>query len=161
MKKRWLCLFVENEVGVLAKITGLFSAKAYNLNSLTVGITQDETVSRVTISLFSDDQLFEQIKKQLNRMVEVIKVIDYTDIDIYRKEIMFLKILKCTEHDRAFLFQFSDTYGTRILDFNKDYVLMESIKAEEENDIMLKLLCKKLNNPFEIVRGGSVAVEAV
>nr|WP_288829836.1 acetolactate synthase small subunit [uncultured Clostridium sp.] len=161
MKKRWLCLFVENEVGVLARITGLFSAKAYNLNSLTVGTTQDETASRVTISLFSDDQLFEQIKKQLNRMVEVFKVIDYTDIDIYRKEIMFLKILKCTENDRTFLFQFSEVYGIRILDFNKDSVLMESIKAEEENNLMLQLLYKKLDNPFEIVRGGSVAVEAV
>ena len=161
MKKRWLCLFVENEVGVLARITGLFSGKAYNLNSLTVGTTQDETVSRITISLFSDDQIFEQIKKQLNRMVEVIKVIDYTDIDIFRKEIMFLKILKCTEHDRAFLFQFSEIYGTRILDFNKDSVLMESIKAEEENNLMLQLLYKRLDNPVEIVRGGSVAVEAV
>lgn len=161
MKKRWLCLFVENEVGVLARITGLFSAKAYNLNSLTVGVTQDETVSRVTISLFSDDQIFEQIKKQLNRMVEVIKVIDYTDIDIYRKEIMFIKILKCTEYDRAFLFQFSDIYGTRILDFNNDSVLMESIKTEEENNFMLQLLYRKMDKLFEIVRGGSVAVEAV
>ncbi|GLB32526.1 acetolactate synthase small subunit [Lacrimispora amygdalina] len=161
MKKRWLCLFVENEVGVLARITGLFSAKAYNLNSLTVGTTQDETASRVTISLFSDDQLFEQIKKQLNRMVEVFKVIDYTDIDIYRKEIMFLKILKCTENDRTFLFQFSEVYGIRILDFNKDSVLIESIKAEEENNLMLQLLYKRLDNPVEIVRGGSVAVEAV
>lgn len=152
---------MENEVGVLARITGLFSAKAYNLNSLTVGTTQDETASRVTISLFSDDQLFEQIKKQLNRMVEVFKVIDYTDIDIYRKEIMFLKILKCTENDRAFLFQFSEVYGIRILDFNKDSVLMESIKAEEENNLMLQLLYKRLDNPVEIVRGGSVAVEAV
>ena len=161
MKKRWLCLFVENEVGVLARITGLFSGKAYNLNSLTVGTTQDETVSRVTISLFSDDQLFEQIKKQLNRMVEVIKVIDYTDIDIYRKEIMFLKILKCTENDCAFLFQFSEVSGIRIFDFNKDSVLMESIKAEEENNLMLQLLYKRLDNPIEIVRGGSVAIEAV
>lgn len=161
MKKRWLCLFVENEVGVLARITGLFSAKAYNLNSLTVGVTQDETVSRVTISMFSDDQIFEQIKKQLNRMVEVIKVIDYTDIDIYRKEIMFIKILKCTEYDRAFLFQFSDIYGTRILDFNNDSVLMESIKTEEENNFMLQLLYRKMDKLFEIVRGGSVAVEAV
>lgn len=161
MKKRWLCLFVENEVGVLARITGLFSAKAYNLNSLTVGVTEDETVSRVTISLFSDDQIFEQIKKQLNRMVEVIKVIDYTDIDIYRKEIMFIKILKCTEYDRAFLFQFSDIYGTRILDFNNDSVLIESIKTEEENNFMLQLLYRKMDKLFEIVRGGSVAVEAV
>ena len=77
MKKRWISLYVENQVGVLSKISGLFSAKSYNLDSLTVGTTEDPTVSRMTIATVSDDETFEQIKKQLNRMVEVIKVIDY------------------------------------------------------------------------------------
>jgi acetolactate synthase-1/3 small subunit len=72
MKKRWICLFVENEIGVLARIAGLFSAKSYNLDSLTVGITEDSTISRMTISLTSDDKTFEQIKKQLCRSVEVM-----------------------------------------------------------------------------------------
>ena len=75
MKKRWIALYVENQVGVLAKVSGLFSAKSYNLHSLTVGETEDETVSRMTIGVESDDITFEQIKKQLNCMVEVIKVI--------------------------------------------------------------------------------------
>ena len=61
MKKRWISLFVENEVGVLAKIAGLFSGKSYNLQSLTVGETEDPTVSRMTISLIGDDVTFEQI----------------------------------------------------------------------------------------------------
>ena len=65
MKKRWICLFVENEIGVLAKISGLFSGKSYNLDSLTVGTTEDKSISRMTISLTSDDKTFEQIKKQL------------------------------------------------------------------------------------------------
>lgn len=76
MKNRWIALYVENQVGVLAKVSGLFSGKSYNLQSLTVGTTEDETVSRMTICVTSDDITFEQIKKQLNRMVEVIKVID-------------------------------------------------------------------------------------
>ena len=80
MKNRWIALYVENQVGVLAKVSGLFSGKSYNLQSLTVGTTEDETVSRMTICVTSDDITFEQIKKQLNRMVEVIKVIDFTDI---------------------------------------------------------------------------------
>ena len=80
MKKRWISLYVENQVGVLSKISGLFSGKSYNLDSLTVGTTEDPTVSRMTIATVSDDETFEQIKKQLNRMVEVIKVIDFTDI---------------------------------------------------------------------------------
>ena len=74
MKKRWISLYVENQVGVLSKISGLFSGKSYNLDSLTVGTTEDPTVSRMTIGTVSDDETFEQIKKQLNRMVEVIKV---------------------------------------------------------------------------------------
>ena len=89
-KKRWISLLVENEIGVLARISGLFSGKSYNLNSLTVGTTEDITISRMTISLTSDDQTFEQIKKQLNRSVEVIKVIDFTDIAIHMKELMFI-----------------------------------------------------------------------
>ena len=78
MKNRWIALYVENTVGVLAKVSGLFSGKSYNLQSLTVGTTEDETVSRMTICVTSDDVTFEQIKKQLNCMIEVIKVIDLT-----------------------------------------------------------------------------------
>ena len=70
MKTRWISLYVENQVGVLSKISGLFSGKSYNLDSLTVGTTEDPTVSRMTIATVSDDETFEQIKKQLNRMVE-------------------------------------------------------------------------------------------
>ena len=86
MKNRWIALYVENEVGVLAKVSGLFSAKSYNLQSLTVGTTEDETISRMTICVTSDDITFEQIKKQLNRMVEVIKVIGLTDVPLHMKE---------------------------------------------------------------------------
>ena len=92
MKKRWISLYVENQVGVLSKISGLFSAKSYNLDSLTVGTTEDSTVSRMTIATVSDDETFEQIKKQLNRMVEVIKVIDFTDVFVRMKEILYIKV---------------------------------------------------------------------
>ena len=82
MKDRWIALYVENQVGVLAKISGLFAGKSYNLKSLTVGTTEEEDTSRITISTMCDDITFEQIKKQLNRMVEVIKVMDLTNVPI-------------------------------------------------------------------------------
>ena len=107
MKKRWICLYVENEIGVLARISGLFSSKSYNLNSLTVGVTEDETISRMTISLISDDKTFEQIKKQLNRSIEVIRVVDYTDIPIHMKEVLFVKISNCSEKDKDEAFRIS------------------------------------------------------
>ena len=99
MKKRWINLYVENEPGVLALIAGLFSGKSYNLESLTVGPAEDETVSRMTIGLTSDDQTFEQIKKQLARRVEVIKVVDLTETAMHCEELMFLRIHDCSEDD--------------------------------------------------------------
>ena len=105
MKKRWIALYVENQVGVLAKVSGLFSGKSYNLQSLTVGTTEDESVSRMTISVASDDITFEQIKKQLNRMVEVIKVIDLTDVPLRLKELMFVKIMDINETQMTEVFQ--------------------------------------------------------
>ena len=99
MKNRWIALYVENQVGVLAKVSGLFSGKSYNLQSLTVGTTEDESMSRMTICVTSDDITFEQIKKQLNSMVEVIKVIDLTNVPIHMKEILFAKVLHCSVED--------------------------------------------------------------
>lgn len=98
----------------------MFSGKSYNLDSLTVGVTEDSTISRMTISLTSDDRTFEQIKKQLGRSVEVIRVVDYTDTPVHMKEILFVR-----------------------------------------NDDLIALLKRKFANRMEIVRGGSVAVEAV
>ena len=85
MKKRWISLYVENQVGVLSKISGLFSGKSYNLDILTVGTTEDPTVSRRTIATVSDDETFEQIKKQWNRLVEVIRVNEFTDMSVRMK----------------------------------------------------------------------------
>ena len=161
MKKRWICLFVENDIGVLAKISGLFSGKSYNVDSLTVGITEDPTVSRMTISLTSDDKTFEQVKKQLNRSVEVIKVIDYTDTPIHMKEIMFVTVNSCSDQDRTELFRMSRIFHYTILDYSPGTVLIESVQTGEQNNQLLTLLEKFYVNRLTVVRGGSVAVEAV
>ena len=161
MKKRWISLFVENDIGVLARISGLFSGKSYNLDSLTVGRTEDRTVSRMTISLTGDDMLFEQVKKQLARCVEVIKVVDFTDAAIHRKEIMFIKIQNCTEADMTELFRIAGVYQVKIAGYSPSSVLLESVRTEEENDELAHLLEHRFTNRMEIVRGGSVAVESV
>ena len=161
MKKRWICLFVENEIGVLARIAGLFSAKAYNLNSLTVGKTEDETVSRMTISLTSDDKTFEQVKKQLNRCVEVIRVIDFTDVAIYEKELMFVKINDCSDTDIDELFRISQVFALSVIDYKPNVVLLESKQTEDRNNTLIHLLEKRYTNRIEIIRGGSIAVETL
>lgn len=161
MKKRWICLFVENEIGVLAKISGLFSGKSYNLNSLTVGTTEDQTISRITLSLTSDDKTFEQVKKQLNRSVEVIKVVDYTDIPIHIKELMFVKITNCTERDISEIFRIAQVFHVTVIDYDRNTVLIESVQEERRNDNLIALLEQSYPNRIEIVRGGSVAIETI
>lgn len=161
MKKRWISLFVENDIGVLARISGLFSGKSYNLDSLTVGTTEDTTISRMTISLTSDDKTFEQIKKQLNRSVEVIKVVDFTDTAIHMKELMFVKIQECSEQDMMKLTHIKEIFQAKMIDYDTSTVLIESVQTETRNNDLIKLLEGNFFGRIEIVRGGSVAIEAI
>ena len=161
IKKRCISAYVENQVGVLAKISGLFSGKNYNLDTLTVGETEDPTMSRMTIQLTCDDLTFEQIIKQLNRSVEVIKVIDFTDIPIRKKELLFIKVTSCSEKDKQEVFRIAQTFQMQVVDFDKHNVLVESVKTEAHNNDMINLFKKTFINRVEIVRGGSVAIEAI
>lgn len=161
MTKRWISLLVENEIGVLARISGLFSGKSYNLESLTVGVTEDESISRMTISLTSDDQTFEQIKKQLNRSVEVIKVIDFTNMSIHMKELMFIKVCECSDKDMNDLLRISSVFDVKIIDCDATSVLIESVHTENKNNDIVRLLSSMFANRIVIVRGGSVAIDAI
>lgn len=160
MKKRWIALYVENQVGVLAKVSGLFSGKSYNLQSLTVGETEDETVSRMTISTISDDVTFEQIKKQLNRMVEVIKVIDMTDVPLHMKETMFAKVSKLDAAQITEVFQIKEVFKIDVVDISTDTVVLESHLTEHRNNDLIALLKSKFKH-VSVVRGGAVAIEAI
>ena len=141
-------------------ISGLFSGKSYNLDSLTVGTTEDPTVSRMTIATVSDDETFEQIKKQLNRMVEVIKVIDFTDVFVRMKEILYIKVKKCTAADKVELFQIAETFKARVIDYGKDSLLLEFVQTATKNDAVIKLIKEEFKN-IEVVRGGSVGIESI
>ncbi len=161
MKKRWLSLYVENQDGVLSKISGLFSAKSYNIDSLTVGTTEDPTISRMTIATTSDDETFEQIKKQLNRLVEVIKVIDFTDIFVRMKELMYIKVKKCTSEDKVECFQIAETFkAAKVIDYGRDSLLLEFVQTATKNDAVVKLMKEEFKS-IEVVRGGSVGIEYI
>lgn len=165
MKNRWIALYVENQVGVLAKVSGLFSAKSYNLQSLTVGTTEDETISRMTICVTSDDITFEQIKKQLNSLVEVIKVIDLTDVPLHMKEILYAKVTGLDAEGRTSLFQIAEVFNAgsgnvRPVDMNSDSVILESMLTEHRNNDLIALL-KANFKQVSIIRGGAVAVESI
>ena len=160
-KKRWVSLYVENDVGVLAKISGLFSGKSYNLCSLTVGETEDPTVSRMTISLYGDDKTFEQIIKQLNRSVEVIKVLDFTDLSIHKKEILYIKLHSLRRDEMEDVFRSASVFGVTITDYERGSLILECVKTESENDDVLRYYKKHFISRMEAVRGGSVAIESV
>lgn len=159
-KNRWIALYVENQVGVLAKVSGLFSAKSYNLQSLTVGTTEHEDVSRMTICVTSDDVTFEQIKKQLNTMVEVIKVMDLTDVPLHMKEILFAKVYKLTSAQIQEVFQIAQVFNVKVADIGTDSILLECMLTERRNNELISLLNDKYKS-VEIVRGGAVAIESI
>ena len=160
MKNRWIALYVENQVGVLAKVSGLFSGKSNNLQSLTVGTTEDETISRMTICVTSDDITFEQIKKQLNRMVEVIKVIDLTDVPLHMKEILYAKVMDVNSAQISEIFQIAQVFKVDVVDIGKDSVLLECMLTERRNNELIALLKNKYHR-ISVVRGGAVAIETI
>ena len=151
---------MENQVGVLAKVSGLFSAKCYNLQSLTVGTTEHTDISRMTICVTSDDVTFEQIKKQLNTMVEVIKVVDLTEMPIHLKEVLFAKIKRVTLEEKAEAYRIAQTFGIKVVDADTDALIIESVLTERKNNDLCALLRKSFKH-IDIVRGGAVAIEGL
>ena len=160
LEKRCISAYVENQIGVLAKISGLFAGKNYNLDTLTVGETEDPTMSRMTIELTCDDLTYEQIIKQLNRSVEVIKVIDFTDMPITKKE-LFIKVNNCKESDKQEIFRIAETFDLKVIDYNRKSVLVQCVKTVSKNNDMIALFKDMFVNRIEVVRGGSVAIEAL
>ena len=103
---------------------------------------------------------FEQIKKQLNRMVEVIKVIDLTDVAIHMKEILFAKINRLDADDKAEVFRIAQVFNVDVVDIGKDSALLECKLTAHRNDELIALLKSKFHQ-IEIVRGGAVAIESI
>lgn len=159
IEQKWLSVYVENEIGVLARVAGLFSGKLYNLNSLTVGETESADTSRMTISLYSDNLTFEQVKHQLSNMIEVIQVIDYSNIPIHAKEVMYVK-LKYYEALDSKLVNLQKHVPFEITDRTANELLIESINTEGLNNKLLDEL-QSISKEFEVIRGGSVAIASL
>ena len=160
MKQTVLSLLVENTSGVLSRVAGLFSRRGYNIDSLTVGVTKDPNFSRMTVAVTGDDQIIEQIKKQLNRMVEVIKVMDLTDTPTHMKEILYVKVLNITPEERAELFEIAQVFMVDVVDIGADSVLLECKLKERKNNELIALLKSRFKR-INVVRGGAVAIEAI
>ena len=142
MKKRWISLYVENQVGVLSKISGLFSGKSYNLESLTVGTTEDPTISRMTIETNSDEETYEHDQKTAEPYrLKVIKVIDFTEVSVVMQELLFIKVKNCTPEDKTELLpDRADLYRTKVRDYGKDSVLLEFVHTAHKNTAIIQFL---------------------
>jgi acetolactate synthase-1/3 small subunit len=151
-----ICLHVENQQGVLARISGLFSGRGYNLESITAGVTTDPTVTRITLACTGDDAVVEQIKKQLNRLIDVIKVNELTGVPSLNRELMLVKVnAKGTQ--RGEIFQVADVFKAQIMDVGHENMTVELAGSPEKIDDLLALL-----QPFgiaEMARSGIVAME--
>jgi acetolactate synthase-1/3 small subunit len=154
-KKYTLSLLVENEPGVLARIAGLFSGRGFNIESLCVAETNEENVSRVTLVTVGDMNILEQIKKQLNKLIDVIKVLDFTDTPFVQRELALIK-LKAKPENRAEILRMVDIFRSRIIDVGSEHYTVEVTGDESKITAFLELL-----KPFgikEIARTGAIAL---
>lgn len=155
MKKQVLAVLVENKPGVLARVAGLFSRRGYNIESLAVGETIDPTVSRMTIAVTGDEAILEQISKQLNKLIDVIKVIDLTSTAYVDREMILVKVA-VTSGNRPEVMQIIDIFRGRIVDVAEHSLTVEITGTEEKNQAALDLLRKF--GIKEVVRTGKVAI---
>ena len=153
---RTLSLHVENHSGVLSRIAGLFSGRGYNLESLTVGITTDPSISRITLVCKGNDAEFDQIKKQLNRLIDVIKITDLTGQPSVKRELALIKI-SAKHNQRGEIFQVADVFRCRVMDVGKDTMILEISGSSEKIDDFLFIL--QPYNIIEVARSGLVAME--
>ena len=150
-----ISVLVENEFGVLARVAGLFSGRGFNIESLAVAETLDPTVSRLTLVTHGDDQVLEQIEKQLNKLIAVIKVIDFTDTAHVERELVLIKVA-ADERTRGELLSIVEIFRAKIIDVSRRSYVIEITGAEEKVNALIELL--KPIGIKEIVRTGKVAM---
>ena len=146
---------MENEAGALSRVSGLFSARGYNIESLSVAPTEDQSLSRMTIVTRGSDEVIEQIIKQLNKLIDVVKVLDLHDGDHIERELVLVKV-KANKQYRDEVQQLSNSYGGRIIDSSENILTIEFTGTSTELDNYLK----SLNSAFvvEIVRTGASGI---
>ncbi len=150
-----ISILVENEFGVLARVVGLFSGRGFNIESLSVARTLDPSLSRITLVTSGDDQIVEQITKQLNKLVCVIKVIDFQDSPSVEREMALIKVA-IDERTRAEVLNIVNIFRAKVIDVDLRSYIIEVTGAEEKINAFLNLL--KPLGIKEIVRTGKVAM---
>ena len=150
-----ISVVVENEFGVLARVSGLFSGRGFNIDSLSVAPTSDESLSRITIVTRGDDAVLEQITKQLNKLVDVIKVLDFSEDNAIERELALIKVA-AEDESRAEVLRIVDIFRAKIIDVTPKSYTIEATGAPAKINAILDLL--RPMGLKELVRTGSVAI---
>ena len=154
-RKHTIAILVENKFGVLSRVAGLFSARGYNIESLSVGETLDPAVSRMTIVVRGDEFVIEQVMKQLHKLIDVIKVTDLSDESHVERELLLIRVNAEPQH-RAEILRTADIFRTKVVDVTPQSFVLEATGDEGKLEALIELL-----RPLgiqEIVRTGKVAI---
>ena len=150
-----ISLLLENEPGALSRVAGLFSARGYNIESLSVAPTEDATVSRMTIETTGSEEVLEQITKQLNKLIDVIKLAELTEGPHVEREMMVIK-LRATGDAREELKRTTDIFRGRILDVTATTYIVEVTGNSDKLDAFLAAIDNRLI--IEVVRSGAIGI---
>ena len=150
-----ISILIENEAGALSRVANLFSARGYNIESLTVAPTDDPTLSRLTLVTCGNEQIIEQIVKQLNKLIDVVKLIDLSETDSIERELMLVKTQAVGEQ-RAEMMRLSEIFGGHILDVTESSYTIELIGPRGKLDDFLRAVEK--DAILEVVRSGATGI---
>ena len=149
--RRIISVLMENEPGALSRVIGLFAQRNYNIETLTVAPTEDSTLSRLTLSTLAGDEQVEQITKQLNKLIEVVKLVDLTEGEHIERELMLIK-LKATGAQRAEVKRTSDIFRGQVIDVTQSTYTIQLTGTTEKLDAFIRALPE--SSVMEVVRTG-------
>jgi acetolactate synthase I/III small subunit len=156
MKPHTLSILVENRAGVLSRVTGLFSRRGFNIESLAVGTSEEPGMSRITIVCIGDDAQIEQVMKQLNKLIDVIKVSDLTDNERVERELAMIKVAADSGDARSEIMQIAQIFRAQIVDVGTKTMVLQITGNTKKIDALETLL-----RPFgvkELVRTGKIGI---
>jgi acetolactate synthase-1/3 small subunit len=151
-----ISVWVDNIPGVLSRVTGLFSGRGFNIESLCVAETIEPEVSRITLVTSGDEQIIEQIIKQLRKLINVIKVVDLTTVEHVEREMALVKV-KAEDRSRAEVLRIADIFRCRVVDVSPNSYTLEVTGNHEKIKAVLDLL--KAHGVHEVVRTGTLAIQ--
>ena len=156
IERHTLSLLLENEAGALSRVSGLFSARAYNIESLTVAPTEDPSVSRMTVVTTGSPQIIEQITKQLNKLVDVIRLVDLNEGPHIERELMLIKVRAAGSEQREEMKRLVDIFNGKIVDVTDSVYTVEIIGDGQALDSFIEVYTNNLI--LEVVRSGALGI---